>query len=122
MADESKALIRHCKVELSKARAQEMTDQLVESTNEIERVEDLQKRMAAQQKEIIKREKCRQIEASHTLQNGYEVLPVECREEIDQVARVVRVRRLDTQEVISEQAMLPVRMVKTTPERGSHGE
>lgn len=116
--EETKQLIRHCKVELVAARRQELTDQLVSSTNEIERVTDIQKRQIAQQKEIIKREESRQIEAAHTLQNGYEVLPVECREEIDQVARVVRVRRLDTGEVLSEQAMLPVRLVK---EGSKHG-
>ena len=39
--EETKQLIRHCKVELVAARRQELTDQLVSSTNEIERVTDM---------------------------------------------------------------------------------
>ena len=93
------------KTTLSEPRKKELHDQLLESTNEIERITDLMARQKAEQGAIVKRQQARQIESAHTLKDGYEMLAVPCQRVVDKEAGVVRVIRQDTKEVVSEKPL-----------------
>ena len=98
-------LIMILKTELTPTRKEDLNRQLIEATCEIERIQDLMKRQASEQKQYLERHRRLQGEAAHALSGGFEMLPVECVREVDTEAKTVKVIRQDTKAVVSERPL-----------------
>lgn len=96
---------KHLPIALSPDRRDELHAQLVEDTNEYDRLERIRKEIGDEQAKMMKKRRISAKACAEMLAQGVEMLPVQCEQIVDVSKNSITVRRLDTKDVVSERAL-----------------
>lgn len=108
MSDENAlTIMRHLPVPIDSYRKNILADELAQARQEELRITDHMKRVQQSLREQIKEQTRRQNVASQAIAQGFEMRPVECRQEVDLAGNRVIVYREDTGKVVEERALDP---------------
>jgi len=96
---------KHLPIALSAERREELLAQLVEDTNEYNRLERIRKEIGDEQGKMMKKRRTSATACADMLVQGVEMLPVPCEQLVDLTKNSMTVRRLDNKEIVSERAL-----------------
>ena len=96
---------KHLPIALSAERREELHAQLVEDTNEYDRLERIRKEIGDAQAQMMKKRRASAKACAEMLAQGVEMLPVPCEQIVDLSKNSMTVRRLDNKDIVSERAL-----------------